>query len=231
MGPCCMSVCWWLAVAIPYLLLWGGFLKQVSEVCSLHCSPLSEWQWLFWDSFGIFWGIIPPNSDWNFQKHLSDLTNLLACAKTRLRKTRELSLACTFFVYSLCIFHMWLREDPRPALGPAGPTCRYIICRHVQDLLSLIWCNTCVVWGMPKSQADIEMWVALALSPCPWSCFPTKSTEPKDTVRGGGSFGGWICWEWAFMGMGTWVEVCEEKSFLWQFAPWQGGQSAWLPHG
>lgn len=73
--------------------------------------------------------------------------------KTRLRKTGELSLACTFFFYSLCTFHMWLKEDSRPPLGTVGPTCRCIICRHGQDLLSSIQCNTCVVWEMPKRQS------------------------------------------------------------------------------
>lgn len=49
-------VCCWLAVAIPYLLLQSGILKQVSEVCSSHCSPLSEWECIFGDSFGILKG-------------------------------------------------------------------------------------------------------------------------------------------------------------------------------
>lgn len=50
-------VCCWLAVAVPYLLLWSGFCKQVSEVCNSHCSPLIEWQSflrLFWDFFGVY---------------------------------------------------------------------------------------------------------------------------------------------------------------------------------
>lgn len=50
-------------------------------------------------------------------------------------------------------------------------------------------------------QADTEMWMALALRSCPWSCFLANTTEPRDTAHGGVSFGDWDFLRWEVMGM------------------------------